>query len=793
MIDKNNPPVASGKKTPFLVKGDFASKRYPFPKEKDPAKKRAVSERGTKDYFLQVANAMYSSHLRNKTGINYADQQEFYTNRLYAIGEQSKQKYIEYFFKQQSAANNDENVSNNASFSIDGPGGFTHFSMDAKRKGWMNLLFEIVSDAPKIVSTLVRKYEKAEYDIVVDAIDQISGAEKENEQHKLWSVRENLEFNKEIYGNMGMEYQEPEFIPENDDEMALWEENGGFKPHHAMVQEKMVKHSLQYSDWKEVKKSMVEDAITNGYFASRVFWNEELGKAQARYVEISRFIIQYSKHKDFRDSEWAGEFIEVPMSILVQKGFKPEQLIEISKSHLGELGNPLQPLQINKEGAIETDKVDMWKVCVLDYEFITTDSSQQFVRENMFGKKKRIKQPLGTKNPKDNDKQKTKILNERTRYKACWIVGTNYIYDDGKAFDITRKSPKVVGLSYRAYRLGTKPIIKTLIPIFDNLMILWLKYQNAISLAINDGYAIDYDAISSIKMKAGETYSQEMVVQRFLQTGILIFKRKPAGNPRSQTSGVPVQHLPSNLATAFTSFREGFISNLQMIERLTGFTPMITGGAPQERAPVKTSEIAVDSTNDFLGNILSGYLKVKEEVAEELSMLIQIKIKQGWMEGYESVLSKKDINIIKIADNNKAKYGFKLIARPTELQRKEIYESAKISLANGRDGKPGITEADYFKIIQIIENGGSLKQADMILQASIRRAQREADKRAKENIEQTNQGNQALEQLKHNNAKELILIKGQEERKTEALKHENAKELIPIEADANETSPSTAE
>ena len=88
-------------------------------------------------------------------------------------------------------------------------------------------------------------------------------------------------------------------------------------------------------------------------------------------------------------------------------------------------------------------------------------------------------------------------------------------------------------------------------------------------------------------------------------------------------------------------------------------------------------------------------------------------------------------------------------------------------MQNGRNGQPGITEADFSKILSIINGGGSLKLAEMILESSIRRKTEQMQQYALQTQQLQQQG--ALQQQQEATMAELakVRVKGEEDRATE--------------------------
>ena len=164
-----------------------------------------------------------------------------------------------------------------------------------------------------------------------------------------------------------------------------------------------------------------------------------------------------------------------------------------------------------------------------------------------------------------------------------------------------------------------------------------------------------------------------------------------------------------------------------MIEDITGLNPIAMGATPNPNAPVATTEMALTSMTSTLRPLLSGYLRVKQNTAQNICRWVQLLVRydKEARESYTKVFGSFDVQVLVEAEGYGVDYGVKLEARPTATEKKELYESAKISLMGGREGKAGIDESDFFAIVRIIEGGGSLLFAETILSNRIRKARKE--------------------------------------------------------------------
>ena len=763
----------------YKVDDKYTTDKYPYTNQPDPKKKG-------KTYCRKKAEAIYACIINNNAGIYMNDQNNFGFLRRYGKGEQPVDIYKDYF----NAAYETTTEQDAQTVSVDRAYGLPWFSADDKREGWMNVLWNIVSYAPKIKNRLLSVFKKADYDITIDAIDERSGAEREKKKYELWVIAQNIDFYRKYFANMGAEFEEPEFIPETLTELELYDERGGFKPEHARALELLIIDSMRVSNWDEVKDKIMEDAIDLGLFAVKDYWDPVDKRVKSKYIDVAMAGVEYSKHNDFHDANYAGHFEYMTIEELRQTGkFKEAQLRELAQYYAGWQDNPNEDVRIyQQEQPIQdgTYHFDFYKVCVFCCEWIDSDVSYQVVGQNKYGKKRiRDVEYSDAGKMSDKDRENSREFRKRYKYGCKWIVGSQYMLEWGKVFDNLRSLPNTVNLSYHFYKLPTPSITKQLFPIYDNFMILWVKYQNALAKARTRGYAIDYDAVRSIKI-GDESNPELKAMRRFIETGVLFFKR--TGPNAVKGGGIPVHEMPGDISEIFKEFQEGFAMNLNLVEHLTGFNPLTLGGTPQPDAPVATSELSYVSTHEALRVIMDGYLRIKKFMADNVSMWSQLKLKTDpeAVKAFKNAIGEKNIKVLQIAEANKVLYGLNAIPRPTDEEWNIVIQSAMEALKNGRDGKPGITEADFFSILHLKNSGGSLKLAEMILEYSIRRSQQEAAKEAKE--AQMLQGKIDQERIDKELKRELIL-KQQEadlEYRNDRAKHDDKMKEIKLQ---NDTKP----
>ena len=466
--------------------GDYSKKDYPFPN-----RDVSTEEKSKPEYALSVGECLYSKYLRNKGGITHNYSTFFRELREYGRGVQDTNKYKNFL---SGATTDSQNVT-------DVDGSWTR-NREYERKGWMNVLWDILSPAPKIRNMIHGIFDDIDFDVMVDAIDADSGAEAEEEKWRLWattrpSIRGALD---RMKTQAGLPVTTPDFIPESLDELEMYEKAGGFKQAYAMALEKLIRHTDDVSDWGNLKRKLIDDMIDFNICGAKADYNDDETKIKWRYVDPADAVIQYSKYEDFNDSEYAGEMKDVTISELRRKlqreGYKEKDIKDIAEKSCGYLDNPGSSEWKNYDGTEDNGsyKYDHFKTCVFTYEWIDHDTEKKIKYTNKFGKTRWL--PYEGKKP--GNREKVVTTSKKTLYQGTLVLGTEVVYDYGAVHYQPRPVPRKVELTYKFFKMEGKSLTAILLPILDNIQIGWLKYQNALNTIFEEGYAVDFRLLQNI-------------------------------------------------------------------------------------------------------------------------------------------------------------------------------------------------------------------------------------------------------------------------------------------------------
>ena len=671
---------------------------FPFTVERDPRRKKDIG------YYISKCEAIYTPYINNFCSIPYASVSDFEILRRYADDDQPEEMY-ERYIKQFHKDKDMQKIG-------------THIDIiEAKKKSYYNVNYEVVSTAKKIKDTLVGLFESKEFKISADPIDLHSKTLVEDAEMELWALVDNQDFLKAYNKMAGLQNQDPSFVPESQDEMDVYKETGGFKPNYAKAMEKAIKFTRDISNWNEIKKLMAADKITTQYECCRDYYDPEDCLIKTRYVDPATLIIQWSEFPDHHDSNFAGQLYVMNISEVRQWiPNMPEKFYrDLAYAYCGYSTNPaIYSWKLyDQQNASGVYGYEFFKVLCLYAEWIDIDSTHDITFPNKRGKPvtKEVDYDTTPEEFMPNIKLEDKVerfTDIRRRFACKWFVGTDIVFDWGPSYDVVRPSKRDVSLTFHVYRHpGRKSLMKRLKPLFDNYQILWLKLQNALAYARNTGGLFNATAIMSVAKSKEERAAW---MRQYLESGYNFFAETQSMQMKN-TSMQPFFPDPGGIGKIMEDIRVAYALNGQMIESMTGLNPLSMGSTPDPNAPVQTTMAAVQAMSNTLRTYFSGYMTLCKEHAESVSRLIQLKIKYSpdSRKAYTGILGDMDVKLLQTAETDGVMYGIILQPLPDDMQKQEIYKQIQIALQPGADGSTKITQSDALILTGMLQSDQPLK------------------------------------------------------------------------------------
>jgi hypothetical protein len=663
----------------------FKRGNYPFPKDDiDPKKK-------DEGWGLKMCQAIYAKYVSDQTGLPYSNIESLMENRAYAAGNQDNYRYKKILLDEAEDT--------------------------GEMEGWVNLSWEPMPVMPKFLHIIRGIFEEQEHKAVATAVDPKSSEERMKAKITKWFKGRYKPMLKAIEQMTGAD-EEPEWIPENVGELELYEQAGGLKLAIETEIEEALTYSWYISDWKEIKRKMLDDFATINCAATRDYTDRYTQKAKVRYVDPLKLVMQYSRHSDYKNAEFAGEIITESISnIRKNTGLEEEQLKQVAQFYNGRNNNRTlsswdDDYLYDSDGSC---KFDDFYVDVMDCEWFSVNSEYRTKRTNDRGETLEYDEKFGK--VYDTDKKKTSVKDIKVVYRGKLIVGTDYIYDFGLQYDVPRPGKKEVELSFKLYRLPGKSIVELSRPYIDQMCLTWYRLQNAIAMASNSGIAVEYTSLQNMSL-GDKKLSPLDILQIRRDTGDLIYKATThRGTPNLPGGMRPIQELQGGIGNMLGEAVTLFELNLNFIRELTGINKVADASNPDPNQSVKGSEIAIAATNNALKPIYSGYIRIKEQTARSLAIRIQISLanNKDMYEGYVPIVGGTGVKLLTLsAGVVDADWSIMIQAKPTAQRKQILLQAATEAMKRDKDGYSDLEYKDFLVIERLLEEGNE-KLAEMLL------------------------------------------------------------------------------
>jgi hypothetical protein len=696
---------------------------YPFPKDEI-----SVDDKNA-EWCRQWCEAIYAVYVTDRSSTPYSNKEEWANLRRYGGGNQRVDKYQEILVGEEEA--------------------------DGELKGYLNINWDIFSVMPKFKHIVRGIFEEQEHAIVATAIDPKSIETKDTEKLKKWFKSRY----KDLIGNvqqMAGVQQEPEWLPESIDELEIYQSVGGFKMAKETEIEEALDYTLYISDWKENKRKMIDDFADINCAAVKDFTDPYTRKVKIRYVDPLQLIIQYSRHWDHRNSEYAGEIIQESISnIRKNTDLTEEQLRNLAQFYNGRFSNK------NLSSWAESDLIlqeggwryDDFMVEIMDAEWFSINEKGITKRTNSRGQTFSYEEKTGKMY--NDKKRRTELKRYKVVYRAKWIIGMDYVYDFGLQYDVTRPGKKEVELSFKFYKLPGRSLVSLAVPNLDQMQLTWLKLQNAIAMSSNSGIAVEFSSLMNMKLGGDKMEPMDILSIR-RDTGDLIYKLTNAKGHRNGGQS-PIQELKGGIGSQLEEFLRLFELNLNFIRDLTGINRITDASNPNPNDSVGGSEMAIAATSNALKPIYSAYIRLKELAARSAALRIQLLLRHDKKayEGYIPVVGGSGVKILSVGtEAMDADYNITITAKPTSQRKQMIMQAAMQAMQPDKSGNSAIEQADYMMIERLVEAGNE-KLAEITLNYKSKKNKQHQLQVQRENME-----------IDSKNQQQAATVKGEQERKS---------------------------
>ncbi len=514
--------------------------------------------------------------------------------------------------------------------------------------------------------------------------------------------------------------------------------------------ENAIELGLYENDYKHVRRTIYEDLFDFGVSGYKE-WLGDDNHAKFRKVNPECVITNFCRHSNFDDMVHAGEVIDVSLVDLAlvtdedgNRMFDDKQLTEFAGTLAGRWGNPAMIGRAT--GWFKP--YDKFKCKVFDIEFYSYDDYNYKMSVNAEGNLDFRKADYN-RGKVAKDKYNRKCV--KAVYKCKWVVGTDYCYDFGLAYDQKRSvNPKrkaETSLSYKFYaynfyEMKAQGVMERLVPYLDDYQLTIYKIQNFKNRAVPSGWWIDLDALENVALnKGGKNMTPKQLLQMFMDTGILVGRSKTASGEPMGPNWKPVIPIENTAASELASFYQDLMMTIQQIESTTGYNA-ITSGEPNPKTLTPGYETANISTDDALWPLSQSEAWLTEKLSADILCRMQQGVKKGDVEGmipYKGALNSNALTFMKISPNIAIReYGIMLQEASTENEQMWVMQQVQQDIANGL-----LSTSDAIMVIST----HNMKESMAILSYRVKKNQQSRDAQEMAKVQAQNQGAQQAAQI----------------------------------------------
>lgn len=699
------------------------------------------------EFYEKVGTQLLGDYYNNRTAFPYqwTLRRSFGELRLYASGTPPEDKYIDQVvnYKRQDKSG---------------------------RKSFVNISWAPTGITGKVVKAFKGIAQEINYDVKVNATDAESFLEKKQELN-YQKIRNSPVWQRfeQTMKKAGVKVDErPLFSDEQ--EQQLFAEAGGLKLGYEIALEAFILNVLRDSKFKYIKDQLIEDIFVLGVSACQDYMEGE--QVMARWVDPEFMIARYSRYKDYRNIDIAGEQRIMTVGMLRRETNLSDKdiLMLIQQYNTKNLwGRSYNSDALYAYNYFESDNwrtVAQIGIPVLDFEFISSDvqkytSVRRAKEGNLVYKDVPYDYELSAEQEGKGKKVDTKYT--EFRYKAKLIMGTTIVFDYGRDTDIHRQGEagnKRANLSYHIYDTKEKSAVETIIPLEDEINIATFKQRDALAkLPPPPGLAIDNAAFENITIGGIKMDTPDML-QMFGDLGYLIVNSLDEfGKPSLGAQSTPVKPLFTNdaFASHFRIYFELIEQKMKQIADFTGINDLVTGSQSTTNQGLGLNKISVQGTYNILAPTFRGYESLLENLgqsivgrAQELAATNKLKVEyQG--------LGKFMLDTLELGDEISTKeFDVFTEALPSGQEKQQLLvDLTELQKLKQAGGKGGITIDDAIVIKRQITLG-NVKLAELLLSKAVKKTEKKeqqtAERLQKQNGDIQTQSAQAAEQGKRQTA-----------------------------------------
>lgn len=722
-----------------------------------PSQFATESEKESEAYGLSVGKAIESEWF-SRVGQScryYNSYNDYHTQRLYARGEQSIEKY-------------------KSSLKVNGD--LSHLNLDWK----------IIPAIPKFIDIVVNGMNDRLYSIRAESQDVLSAERKNIFQDMVEADMAAKDFLTQTKDEFGIDAFNvpPDEIPGTPEELELYMQMK-YKPSIEIAAEVAIDTVFEMNDYTDVVKPKINyDLVTVGIGAAKHMFLPGAG-IQVERVDPATLVHSYTDKEDFSDCYYFGEVKSVHYTELmkINPNLTELQLMEIKQA--GSAWNQYYPIanQYNDNASGLKDE----SVTLLYFNY---KSTKKFVHKkkklDSGGEKVIPKTDAFNPSQEDADKFSRVDVVKDVWYDGVMVLGSNIIVKWELLKNMVRPKAATqkamsnyVVFAPRMYLGKIESTTSRMMPFADQIQLTCLKLQQIKAKMIPDGVFIDADGLNEIDLGNGSKYSAMDALGLYMQTGSVV-GRSLTTDGEYNNARIPIQPLTTNGGQAKMMALIGdYNHNLNMIRDCTGINEVRDGSTPNPDALVGVQKLAALSSNTATNHILRAGLSITKKLAQGASLRISDVLEHAdFKEEFAMQIGKYNISILEdIKDLYLHSLGIFIELMPDAEENAILENNIQISLTREQID---LEDAIDIRMIKNIKMANEMLKLKRKKRAEAR--SKEAQKAAEYQMQTNMQSQQAAAQAKQQQAQidaqtKIAIINAQNQADKALLDHEVTKKL----------------
>jgi hypothetical protein len=662
----------------------------------------------------------------------------------------------------------------------------------------VNLDFTPVPILSKFARIVVNKILSRDPYPNVEAVDPLSSSEKNKQKRRVNLQVQAKEQLKKLKETTGMVIDmDPDNMPDTLEEAEILFDTN-IKTDAEVAAQIGANLTLEWSDFNDsTYRRCVNDLVSLGMAVTRRTNDPNYG-INVEYVDPANFVHSYTEDPSFSDLIYGGHVRRVTISEL--KRLAGDELTEDDYKKIQKIATRGSGNKNSGPYSSTYDKLsekyqmgyDEYMVEILDFEFISTDTTYYEEKENRFGNTNFFYKG-------DSYKERTNSIFSRKPHKmemvnvycGTYIMGTEYLFGYGlksnmprNIHDISKTNMSFSVVATNMRNMVPKSMVDSCVGFADMLQITHLKIQQSIAKAKPDGLIIDIEGLENVQLGKGGELQPLDLHDIYEQTGVFYYRSK---NPEGGFQNPPVREIGNSIRN-INELIGLYNHYLRMIRDATGINEVMDASTPKSEALVGVREQALAAANNAIYDITNSAAILYKKVCTDVVKCLQILPSDSVVTRlYENAIGKKNMEVLgSFTQLPMYNFGVTVQREMEDAEKAYLEQNIQISLSQKEldiedamaiRSMKDINQAERLLILR--RKKRMMRNQEMAMQNS--QAQAQAQMQATQAQAQAKaQEMQLNSQL---TAQELQL-KNQLEIQLEGVKHEFRKEIEIIKAKA---------